>query len=77
MVFCPCSHTAVATQEMERLLKEKDHEMVKMAQQLRQFKKVARDLTKIVDHSKGQSRLLVDLKQQLQKAEVNSTVVIQ
>lgn len=55
---------------METLLREKELEVTKVTQQLAEFKKVARDLTKIVEHSKSQSRVVVELKQQLEQAEV-------
>ncbi len=60
---------------MERQLKEKDVEMIKMSQQLSKYKKLAQDLTKIVDHSKGQTRVIAELKQQLMEVEVISNLI--
>ena len=58
--------------ELHRLLKEKDDKVTKLTHQLQQFEKTATDLTKIVQHSKDQSRAVMELKEQLERSEVRS-----
>ena len=57
--------------ELHRLLKEKDDKITKLTEQLQQFERTATDLTKIVQHSKDQSRVVMELKEQLERSEVH------
>ena len=59
--------------ELHRLLKEKDDKVNKLTLQLQRFEKTATDLTKIVQHSKDQSRAVMELKEQLERSEVRPT----
>ena len=61
--------------ELQQLLREKDAKIALMSQQLQKFEKTAADLMKIVEHTKGQSRIVKDLRQQLAKAEVHVCVL--
>ena len=62
--------------ELQQLLREKDAKMALMSRQLQTFEKTAADLTKIVEHTKGQSRIVKDLRQQLARREVRVCVCI-
>ena len=61
--------------ELQQLLREKDAKMALMSRQLQTFEKTATDLTKIVEHTKGQSRIVKDLRQQLARTEVCIVIV--
>ena len=57
--------------ELQQLLREKDAKMALMSRQLQTFEKTAADLTKLVEHTKGQSRIVKDLRIQLARTEVH------
>jgi len=56
--------------ELQKILQEKEAQIALMGQQLQQFDKTATELTKIVKHTKGQSQIVKELRQQLARAEV-------
>ena len=56
--------------ELQQLLREKDAKIASISRQLQMFEKTATDLTKIVEHTKGQSRIVKDLRQELARKEV-------
>ena len=56
--------------ELQQLLREKDAKITSISRQLQMFEKTATDLTKIVEHTKGQSRIVKDLRQELARKEV-------
>ena len=56
--------------ELQRVLQEKEAKVVRMGQQLQQFEKTATELTRLVSHTKGQSKVVKELRQQLARAEV-------
>ena len=60
--------------ELQQLLREKDAKIALISRQLQTFEKTAADLTKIVEHTKGQSRIVKDLRQQLARSEVRVLV---
>ena len=61
--------------ELQQALREKESMLVKLSEQLGQFQKTARDLTKIVEHSKGQSKVVLNLKEELAKEKVMSIAI--
>ena len=56
--------------ELQQLLREKDAKIAIISQHLQIFEKTATDLTKIVEHTKGQSRIVRDLRMELARKEV-------
>ena len=58
--------------QLQKILEEKEAEIARMGQQLRQFEKTATDLTKLVHHTKGQSQIVKELRQQLARAAVSA-----
>ena len=56
--------------ELQQLLREKDAKIAAISRQLQMFEKTATDLMKIVEHTKGQSRIVKDLRQELARKEV-------
>ena len=62
--------------ELQQLLRDKDAEIALMGQRLQTFEKTAADLTKIVEHTKGQSRIVKDLRQELARKEVCVCVIV-
>ena len=56
--------------ELQQLLREKEAKIAIISRQLQKFEKTAADLTKIVEHTKGQSRIVKDLRQELARKEV-------
>ena len=56
--------------ELQRTLQEKEAMIAHMGQQLKLFEKTATELTKLVGHTRGQSQIVKELRQQLTKAEV-------
>ena len=61
--------------EFQQLLQEKDAMIECMSRQLQTYKKTVTDLMKIVEHTKGQSRIVKDFRQQLAKTEVHVCVL--
>ena len=62
--------------ELQQLLEVKDAKIERLSQQLQKFEKTAADLTKIVEHTKGQSRIVKDLRQELARKEVCVCVIV-
>ena len=62
--------------ELHQLLREKDAKIAFITRQLQTFEKTAADLTKIVEHTKGQSRIVKDLRQELARKEVYTYVYV-
>ena len=58
--------------ELQKILEEKEAQIARMGQQLQKFEKTATDLTKLVHHTKGQSQIVKELRQQLARAEVSA-----
>ena len=62
--------------ELQQLLREKDAHIASINRQLQLFEKTAADLTKIVEHTKGQSRIVKDLRDELARKEVYTYVYV-
>jgi len=58
--------------ELQKILEEKEAQIALMGQQLQKFEKTTTDLTKLIHHTKGQSQLVKELRQQLARAEVSA-----
>jgi len=58
--------------ELQKALQEKEAQIALMGQQLQKFEKTATDLTKLVHHTKGQSQIVKELRQQLARAAVSA-----
>ena len=62
-------------EENRRVHADYHAKMALMSRQLQTFEKTAADMTKIVEHTKGQSQIAKDLRQELAKAEVHVCVL--
>ena len=62
--------------ELHQLLREKDAKIAVLIRNLQMFEKTATDLTKIVEHTKGQSRIVKDLRCELARKEVYMYVYV-